>query len=1049
MGMNASLGHWVERIGGSGFGSTLGLGSTLKGGVMMIGVLSIAQSVPGSTVQQSPARNVAPQTGGAASTPGACLPGSDKVTLDSVQQCQPSDCTLEYVGTPLGILEFDQFNPADHMGGHLIKVEFELESEERYQGCMENLSGTICPNFFWRFDGSFDVTPLSPAGLPDPPKTTVDEAPDDIIPLGASDGIGDCQGTYESFDVSRSTTADPILVDQPADLAAWEGTGKVEFAVETTGFYTTDGCPNIYFNATSEILIKATVTYTYCTNLGPYCEGTCDIAFVDEDDPIGVDIDVLDCVIDPEGDALDPTTLVVLDDPEHGTAMAIVDASHPSGAYVVYIPTQPDYCGDDDFTFTVADEWGNPLTGVCRVPVEILGVNDPPVARGDKVFNPSQPDQVAECYNRQNDGSPINLPVCENDDDPDGLNGCGLDINCERVRLRPNSIVCDPPVPAAEISVVPDGVGGFDVTFADPTYCGECRFEYRVSDRPNPPADDTGWLWSNWAEVCLEVWTENNPPVADPDIYLCDGSGVQILEDGGPYVLPVANNDSDPDMRPCGNGLDLGSIRIEVPPQHGTVVVPPLAADGTVEYTPDPDYCGPDSFVYRIWDTADQAKYGDTYSDTALVTIEVCPVNDEPVAVDDSRKTKVDEPIVINVCLNDYDPDETNGQTCGYPLDCTTVQVVSPPTCAGAPGGAIADDSAQDGTIRFTPPPGYIGTCSFTYRVGDTNGRLSNEATVTVDINPSCPTANRRQPGSLVLFPEFDNRGGMTTFLTITNTSYENSIDARFTYRGEEDCSPYSRIEKLTPNDTLTLITDVHNPEQVRGYAYVTAECPDGNDPVAFNHLIGGLIVMDGVNYVAYSVNAVSFQGLGEGAGQGYCNGFPLTDLDQDGLRDLDGIEYDMAPDSLMIPRFLAQGGTIDSDLILIDLSGGKHFNTTVDFLIFNDNEDLFSTEYSFRCWEKPSLLDISNIFGQEHLANGTANDPEEILGNPNQESGWFRVNGGSATSTNGTLIVDPAIYAVLIERTNLEQQAADLPFEDCGQDNGALLPNSPNGDQD
>jgi hypothetical protein len=116
-----------------------------------------------------------------------------------------------------------------------------------------------------------------------------------------------------------------------------------------------------------------------------------------------------------------------------------------------------------------------------------------------------------------------------------------------------------------------------------------------------------------------------------------------------------------------------------------------------------------------------------------------------------------------------------------------------------------------------------------------------------------------------------------------------------------------------------------------------------------------------------------------------------------------------------------------------------------VNFLIYNDNEEEFSAQYTFRCWADPRLVDISGTFLEVFL-DSTNNDPTEIRGRPDHEAGWFKVNGFVAASP-AALIDDPAIYAVLVERT-AGYAAAALPFELCSQTNGALLPHSIFGDQ-
>jgi len=91
--------------------------------------------------------------------------------------------------------------------------------------------------------------------------------------------------------------------------------------------------------------------------------------------------------------------------------------------------------------------------------------------------------------------------------------------------------------------------------------------------------------------------------------------------------------------------------------------------------------------------------------------------------------------------------------------------------------------------------------------------------------------------------------------------------------------------------------------------------------------------------------------------------------------------------------------------------------------------------------------MEISNLFGEEFL-DSTDNAPLEILGHSSRESGWIRMDGAIAQSAT-TVVQDPAFYAVLIEYVNQTQAAADLPFEYCVQNNGALLPRGLAGDVD
>jgi hypothetical protein len=296
--------------------------------------------------------------------------------------------------------------------------------------------------------------------------------------------------------------------------------------------------------------------------------------------------------------------------------------------------------------------------------------------------------------------------------------------------------------------------------------------------------------------------------------------------------------------------------------------------------------------------------------------------------------------------------------------------------------------------------------------------------------------AGGRNPGSLLLVPEFDNRNGTVTILTVTNTSADAEVDIEYVYQGryaaapansggyELFCEEFNRTETLTPNDTLTLITNFHNPQHEQGYVYIFAK-ENGLGSV-HNALIGQVMTVDGIEAFEYAVNCVTYAAVG-------------GDVDGDSLQEMDGVEYEASVDEILIPRFFGQrNGMIESELIFIGLTGGAAFETTVDFLIYNDNEEVFSSEYTFYCWDRVRLLRISGIFDNDFLHNYTNDDMNELLGADNYETGWFRMQGALASSS-ATTILDPAIYAVLIEKIG-NRGAADLPFENGLNENGALL---------
>jgi hypothetical protein len=306
-------------------------------------------------------------------------------------------------------------------------------------------------------------------------------------------------------------------------------------------------------------------------------------------------------------------------------------------------------------------------------------------------------------------------------------------------------------------------------------------------------------------------------------------------------------------------------------------------------------------------------------------------------------------------------------------------------------------------------------------------------------------TANAEsRPGSLLLYPSFDSSPGSSTLLTVTNTNDDvvtGNVLVEFVYIEKETCLEFNRTALLTANDTLTVLAAVHNPQQQRGYVYVFAKSPLTGQAITWDYLIGNMIDVDAIALFDWSINPVSFQGQ-------TITGLP-TDVDEDGLRDLNGVEYSQAPDEILIPRFFGQGFPIHSSLILINLTGGGRFTATADFLIYNDNEQVFSAQHSFKCWEMKRLSSISSAFTRDFLLS-TFQNPFEVLGAPHLESGWMKINGNVAQSRAAS-IDDPAILAVLVEQffAIATFGSADLPFHSGEQDNGDLLPLGIFGDTD
>jgi VCBS repeat-containing protein len=182
---------------------------------------------------------------------------------------------------------------------------------------------------------------------------------------------------------------------------------------------------------------------------------------------------------------------------------------------------------------------------------------------------------------------------------------------------------------------------------------------------------------------------DNGAPVAS-------GDSISSNEDA-PVTADLTTNDSDP------NGDKVTVTGVTDPP-HGTATV---NGDGTVTYTPDKDYYGTDTFDYTVQD-------GKGGTSTATVTVTVQPVNDNPVAVNDSANVLEGASVDIPVTANDTDVE-------GNVL--SLVSITQPSSGTASMQG--------NGVVRYTAPAGFEGTVTFTYVLSDGNGGTAT-ATVTV-----------------------------------------------------------------------------------------------------------------------------------------------------------------------------------------------------------------------------------------------------------------------------------------------------------------------------
>ncbi len=160
-------------------------------------------------------------------------------------------------------------------------------------------------------------------------------------------------------------------------------------------------------------------------------------------------------------------------------------------------------------------------------------------------------------------------------------------------------------------------------------------------------------------------------------------------------ALPgVLSNDTDPE----GDTLTAALV---TSPVNGAVA---LNADGSFDYTPDPNFNGVDTFTY-------EASDGTSPPASATVTITVNPVPDAPTATPQSVVGIQDTPLPITLTGQDDDGDALTFAIVDQPLN-------------GALSGTLPN-------VTYTPGSSYVVTDSFTFTASDAT---ATSAPATVDI---------------------------------------------------------------------------------------------------------------------------------------------------------------------------------------------------------------------------------------------------------------------------------------------------------------------------
>ncbi|ODW86065.1 RTX toxin [Vibrio parahaemolyticus] len=517
-----------------------------------------------------------------------------------------------------------------------------------------------------------------------------------------------------------------------------------------------------------------------------------DTATTQED--TAVTIDVLPNDTDVDGDKLSIQSASV---PEAQGKVEIVDGK------LVFTPAE-NFNGDAEITYTVTD---GELTDAAKVTVTVNPVNDAPTIKVDAVESITEDavstDTVVATLTVRDTDTPEDQLTVSLENNSNGyfvlvgnevkLTQAGVDaVNNDELNLKDLTIsasVSDGVNPTANDSdslivkrvndapTVENAIADQELSEDFATYTIDLNDAFKDSDS----ALNFSVSGNSNVLVSIENGIATISPTADWNgsetltFTATDPSGESISQTVNFTVAPVADivadkatvvEDTPTIIKVLGNDTfeDDGkvvSLDTNSGPANGTVSVNP---DGSVTYTPNDNYVGKDTFTYIVTSGG--------VSESTTVNVDVTPVNDAPVAKDDTATTQEDTAVTIDVLPNDTDVDG----------DKLSIQSASVPEAQGKV-------EIVDGKLVFTPAKNFHGDAEITYTVSD--GALTGQATVKVTVNAVNDTpvvesniadqalAEDFTPYTIDLntaFSDVDNVDGELTFSVSGNSNIQVAI---------------------------------------------------------------------------------------------------------------------------------------------------------------------------------------------------------------------------------------------------------------------------------
>lgn len=486
-----------------------------------------------------------------------------------------------------------------------------------------------------------------------------------------------------------------------------------------------NGSDSFTFEASDGTLVSSAATVTIAINPVNDTPTADDQSVVTEED---VSLSITLTGSDIDGDAL---SYAVVAAPLHGT----LEGTAPD---LTYTPNA-DYNGSDSFTFTVND--GTESSSAATVSITIHPVNDAPVADAQSVETDEDTALGVTLTGSDVDGDSLvisvsvmplhgtlsgtapDLTYTPNADynGPDSFAfevSDGVEVSSSAVVTITVNPVNDAPMADGQ-SVATDEDTALAIAITGADIDGD-TLSYTVVDAP------VNGVLSGTAPNLTYTPNENFNGADSLSFKVSDGSLESAIATVNITVNPVNDapsaddqtvaTDEDTAMTITLTGSDVDgdalSYAIAVAPIHG--ILSGTAPD--LIYTPSENFNGTDSFTFETSD-------GALSSSPATVSITIQPVNDAPVAVDQSVITDEDSAASVTLTGSDIDGDSLSYAVLDAPLN-------------GTLSGTAPD-------LTYTPNADFHGADSFTFEVND--GTVSSApATVTITVNSvnDAPVAN-------------------------------------------------------------------------------------------------------------------------------------------------------------------------------------------------------------------------------------------------------------------------------------------------------------------